>query len=501
MRISLVCLLGSTASVFAGPPTVVYSTIPSSPTSDVPGLSSKFISFDRPNPSQNGRRWISVASIDSGDTATDNVLLIGDGAQAIVAAREGVTDIEDGRVPGGLTGDRRGSIRNDGVWSYSFDLSGFTTDDRYVVRGQGQAFSLVFREGEPIVGISGASWGQSINEAHILNDDSISVRATLAGVPTTMDTGLFRRDPSGLVSTLAREQTNTPSGQTGTPQLINSFGFNSFSQSADGATWTARASLVGAAATNEVLLKNDQVIVQEGVTIAGLAAPVQTLYGRGIIGGDNRVYSAGWTTSGAAEAFVLRDGVLLAKIGDPVVQGSPEVWDSTVWNTTSGKGFWLYTADAAGNYVIGGFTNGAADQNAVIVYNSTRVLLREGDAVDVNGDGEFNDDAFYDMPASALTGASLGNHIEDGWLSDNCFFYKVIFLRDSSGAGIGEALIRIDLRECPADFNCDGGVDGDDVIAFFGAWDASLPEADFNQDGGVDGDDVIAFFARWDTGC
>jgi hypothetical protein len=44
-------------------------------------------------------------------------------------------------------------------------------------------------------------------------------------------------------------------------------------------------------------------------------------------------------------------------------------------------------------------------------------------------------------------------------------------------------------------------VDGDDVIAFFGAWDAGLIEADANGDGSVDGDDVIVFFAGWDAGC
>lgn len=54
---------------------------------------------------------------------------------------------------------------------------------------------------------------------------------------------------------------------------------------------------------------------------------------------------------------------------------------------------------------------------------------------------------------------------------------------------------------CRADFTQDGGVDGDDVIAFFGAWDASDPAADFTLDGGVDGDDVIGFFGRWDVGC
>ncbi|MFN7337925.1 MAG: hypothetical protein ACK5SZ_02125, partial [bacterium] len=52
---------------------------------------------------------------------------------------------------------------------------------------------------------------------------------------------------------------------------------------------------------------------------------------------------------------------------------------------------------------------------------------------------------------------------------------------------------------CAADINGDGGVDGDDVIAFFAAWDAN--NLDYNNDGGTDGDDVIAFFADWDSGC
>jgi hypothetical protein len=57
------------------------------------------------------------------------------------------------------------------------------------------------------------------------------------------------------------------------------------------------------------------------------------------------------------------------------------------------------------------------------------------------------------------------------------------------------------LVVCPADFDCSGGVDGDDVIGFFAAWDNGEIAADFTGDSGVDGDDVIGFFARWDVGC
>ncbi|MFZ4576698.1 MAG: GC-type dockerin domain-anchored protein, partial [Phycisphaerales bacterium] len=58
-----------------------------------------------------------------------------------------------------------------------------------------------------------------------------------------------------------------------------------------------------------------------------------------------------------------------------------------------------------------------------------------------------------------------------------------------------------ELVVCTADFDCSGGVDSDDTIAFFDTWDVSNALADVNRDGGVDGDDIIAFFARWDAGC
>ena len=55
-------------------------------------------------------------------------------------------------------------------------------------------------------------------------------------------------------------------------------------------------------------------------------------------------------------------------------------------------------------------------------------------------------------------------------------------------------------RECPVDFNEDGGIDGADVGAFFDAWSAGEMLADMNNDGGIDGSDVEAFFLRWEAG-
>ena len=53
---------------------------------------------------------------------------------------------------------------------------------------------------------------------------------------------------------------------------------------------------------------------------------------------------------------------------------------------------------------------------------------------------------------------------------------------------------------CFADFNNDGGIDGNDIESYFVAWESGGESADVNQDGGVDGSDVEVFFAAWEAG-
>ncbi len=53
---------------------------------------------------------------------------------------------------------------------------------------------------------------------------------------------------------------------------------------------------------------------------------------------------------------------------------------------------------------------------------------------------------------------------------------------------------------CAADFDQSGGVDGDDITAFFAAWQAGEACGDVDGSGGVDGDDIPFFFVRWEAG-
>ncbi|HZW09743.1 MAG TPA: zinc-dependent metalloprotease family protein [Phycisphaerales bacterium] len=54
---------------------------------------------------------------------------------------------------------------------------------------------------------------------------------------------------------------------------------------------------------------------------------------------------------------------------------------------------------------------------------------------------------------------------------------------------------------CVADFNGDGAVNTQDVLAFLNAWNAGDSSADINGDGTINTQDVLAFLNLWNAGC
>jgi len=56
------------------------------------------------------------------------------------------------------------------------------------------------------------------------------------------------------------------------------------------------------------------------------------------------------------------------------------------------------------------------------------------------------------------------------------------------------------IANCPADSDGDIDTDSDDVVVFFGFWEASDDCADVNSDGVVDSNDLTYFFGGWDEG-
>lgn len=57
------------------------------------------------------------------------------------------------------------------------------------------------------------------------------------------------------------------------------------------------------------------------------------------------------------------------------------------------------------------------------------------------------------------------------------------------------------LKPCPADFDHNGFVNGNDYDAFAELFDVADPAADFNGDGFVNGNDYDEFADHFDVGC
>ena len=78
--------------------------------------------------------------------------------------------------------------------------------------------------------------------------------------------------------------------------------------------------------------------------------------------------------------------------------------------------------------------------------------------------------------------------------------FTTIASPENFGIEYGDESVVLVYLPCPADYNQDGGIDGDDIGAFFTDWEAGDLHADVNRDGGVDGDDVSLFFTLWENG-
>jgi hypothetical protein len=130
------------------------------------------------------------------------------------------------------------------------------------------------------------------------------------------------------------------------------------------------------------------------------------------------------------------------------------------------------------------------------VYNNSRVIIADGDPIDLDSNGLYDDNVFV----LGLATADLYNNFID----ETGHWYGVIAVRDGASVDLGEALVRVRVTPyCTADFNQSEGVDADDLFAFLDAWFAQNGtsgvnlSADIDHSGNVDADDLFAFLDLW----
>ena len=439
--------------------TIVHINAPGHPTNVVPGLGVPFsagggstTAFQRPFLSATGQFWAIEADADTGSTTDDNVYLL-----------NGALVLQEGQqAPWAPTGETVGTLDDRiGVNSLGELLvtnntggTAVTTADDYVARRDtGGNWVLVAREGDlvdPILPVlAGATWDDAMNSAWLTDTGLAGWEAAgVDGTPggTADDTFVV------LGNALLAAEGQIPSGQAnGASAAWENFDFDDWFVSADGLHWLAQGDTDAATTEDDVLVYDGVVVLQEDQPIPGgpFAEPID---GNGIVNvwldHAGNWYARG-NNDGTEQDWVVRNGVVVATsdANDPIIPGSTEFWDDTDF----GSCFFAHDGNAAGAFVIGGVTNAPSDQNGVLVFDDGQggrvVVCREGDPIDLDGNGQFDDDRFFN---------TFGND-DVRVLPDNSIWF-VATVRDGTGTAVDQGLFQLQPAPASCTFRNGSGV-------------------------------------------
>jgi len=425
---TVILSLGVSSAMASFVPTVIYSEVPGHSTAQVPGLSPgvEFDSFDRPYVSSDGNWWIISASSNL-PTAEDEVIIVGSGTSGTVTVREGTPALWITGENVGLI-DRNMGINNSGQYTFATNTDGPTTDDEYIVRWGGAAFEAVAQEGKPLPGLPTENFGSTLNSPHITNGGTVGFRATatVGALPSTDDDFLFHG-----AAALAQSNVTVPGNQAGgATEAWGTFDSEDYYHDATGSHYIIQGDLNGATSGDDVVVVDGNVVIQEDSFISGLGSPVNTIL-------EIEMSSNGdWFARGGNDDlidWVVGNTGLLAKTGDEITPGAGEHFSDAIYGST----FFLQTGNGLGDYIIAGTTDAVdPDFDAVLVLNGTKVVARQGDPVDIDGNGLFDDDAFLDI---------FNN--DDSFLTDDLRYYFTADLRNGLGDSLGQAFIVMQVPE------------------------------------------------------
>lgn len=291
----------------------------------------------------------------------------------------------------------------------------------YLVRYNGNSWTVEAEPGDPVPGLNGGSYGQTFtNPVAIENGTTGVANAALGGFSSGFDRMAWA---DGAV--LAQSGFDAPTGQLGgTNTTWYAFSVkDGLSLSGDGQHHLIWGSL--GSGHPDVIAHDGAVVVQEGYPVpgTGMTGNVSQVFFSGITPDDS--WWAGGINSTGNENWVVRDGTLMAKTGLPLVPG-----DSRLWSGQGGSRFWFAESNG-GAFYIGGQTDGTWGAEDVIVYNNNQVLLSAYDQIDVNGNGLYDDNVEFIGLKNGAGVDHLGRLI------------VVIVVYDANFGAFGEAVVRI----------------------------------------------------------
>ena len=446
---------GSTAAaggLSSGHPQVLFSNIPGSPSAAVPGLPGVEFEpgldsnhFDRIYGHPNGH-WIMTALADL--PSSRNECLIVDGE---LIMQEGMPAPWTAGAENCGTMDTRCSINAVGDLAFATNTSGTVNDDYIATRIGGQ-WGYGAREGDALPGGSGAILEDTIDSSVILDNGEVGYAADRLTGSAVADV-----DDDALVlagEVLLRMGTTAPAGQfSGNSEFIQSFDLSDFWASGNGQRWLVQGDLEGSTSSDDVVIVNGSVVLQEGFLVpnTSFVEPIDTNGIKGVSMDAAGHWYARGDNDGTEVDWVVRDGELLAASGGPVTLSSPELWS----DAQLAGCFFGHVGNGRGDYVIAGMTDHLDPaRDAAIYFNSSEEVARESDPVDLDGNGLLDDGVFID---------SFGD--DDLFLNDDRELFVVVTLKDTTGARVGQALVRFEIRPSVGVAYCDANPNSLGLVA------------------------------------
>jgi hypothetical protein len=486
---------------------VIYCEIPTDPRSTVPGAKdaggnpvvTKFKALEDFRVSHDGEAWVLKGKSQLG-SELENCLLLGSGLTGDMFAQEGQP------FQGGGAGElyeffdataNPASFDTAGNIGFSARAKGGSSaiDEKVVVyNATTEVHTIVFQEGDPALGLvdnppnpSGDEiFGSTISSVYARDEELVGF------VNTPIGNCHSSRYPAFFVGSTSFRQSgvSTIDGFT-----WDSFDFDDCGGTPDGLHWYAKGDIENVPSTsNRILAVDDTIELRRGSVLPGSTMTMDDIHH------TKMVSNGDWFSRGddpANDDWAVYNGTLVAETGDEIGSTGEHL----------GAVFLSFGGNRVGDWVLVANTDDPDNSRDTVLLLNGQVVIREGDPIDLDGNGAFDDDVFIGR-GNNTSSAFAANDI---FLGDGGMLYFIAPLRNAAGDDLGsdppfgsggEAFLRVSLS-CPAqpgDSDGDGDTDLDDYTVFAGCMDGPVGGVgpgcgcfDFDESGGVDLRDFAGF--------
>jgi len=279
----------------------------------------------------------------------------------------------------------------------------------------------------PLPGGGGVAYGDDAEIARVLDDGSL---ALVASASTLLELTPFVRDTAVIVP-----GTTVPPGEmSGLARAVH-YAYAPLRASPNGEHWMAAADLTGDTSTASVLIVDGSIIMQDGHPLPG--SPTV------IINSSFHTHAAGvddqgnwvmlhWDYTNGVVGRVIRNAEIVAMTGEPVVPGASERWLAN-----SSSAIDALAMNGRGDWVLVGNTDfPVATRSQIVVLNGERIVAREGDPIDLDENGLFDDNVLL-----GRIEPTVHDLTEDRRHVFHCQ------LTNDAGVGIGRAIVALQIDD------------------------------------------------------